>query len=367
MAKRTDSCMLGLMSMARFGRTIVFVFALWLFGGGWADAKAPLDYVVYISNERSGDVTALDGVTFMPIATWPVGKRPRGLHLSPDGQTLYVAVSGSPRLGPGADPERARNAKADKSADGIAAIDTQTGVVRRKLDVGSDPEEFALSADGRTVYASNEDEARATAWDITTGKKIFTAIVSEEPEGVALHPTRAEVYVTCEALGDVFILDATTGAVRSSVRVGGRPRSVAFARDGALACVPVEGKAEVAIIDTASQRLVSTIAVRSPGALPMGAVMAHDGRELFVSNGRGNTVAVIDVERREVVATIPVGERAWGIGLSPDGKKLFTANGGSNDVSVVDVASRKEIKRVPVGDGPWGVAIGVGSRESARR
>jgi DNA-binding beta-propeller fold protein YncE len=30
------------------------------------------------------------------IATIPVGKRPRGIHVSPDGKTVYVAVSGTP-------------------------------------------------------------------------------------------------------------------------------------------------------------------------------------------------------------------------------------------------------------------------------
>src|SRR3712207_9575355 len=33
-------------------------------------------------------------------ATIPVGKRPRGIHASPDGGTLYVALSGSPITGP---------------------------------------------------------------------------------------------------------------------------------------------------------------------------------------------------------------------------------------------------------------------------
>src|SRR6266545_7529 len=58
-----------------------------------------------------------------------------------------------------------------------------------------------------------------------------------------------------------------------------------------------------------------------------------------------------------IVATIPVGNRAWGIALDPSGSKLYTANGASNDVSVVDVKSRKELRRIKAGDGPWGIAI----------
>jgi YVTN family beta-propeller protein len=88
----------------------------------------------------------------------------------------------------------------------------------------------------------------------------------------------------------------------------------------------------------------------------MGTVMARDGKELYVSTGRGNTVAVIDTEKNAVATTIPVGNRAWGIALGPSGSKLYTANGASNDVSVVDVKSRKELRRIKAGDGPWGIA-----------
>src|SRR4051812_27299188 len=38
----------------------------------------------YISNERSGDLTVVDLSTNQPIATIPVGKRPRGVHISAD-------------------------------------------------------------------------------------------------------------------------------------------------------------------------------------------------------------------------------------------------------------------------------------------
>ena len=89
----------------------------------------------------------------------------------------------------------------------------------------------------------------------------------------------------------------------------------------------------------------------------MGTAVSRDGKELYVSTGRGNMIAIIDTAKNEVMATIPVGNRVWGIALDPSGSKLYTANGASNDVSVVDVKSRKELRRIKVGDGPWGVAI----------
>ena len=89
----------------------------------------------------------------------------------------------------------------------------------------------------------------------------------------------------------------------------------------------------------------------------MGTAISQDGKELYVSTGRGNAVTIINTEKNDVATTIPVGNRAWSIALDPSGSKLYTANGASNDVSVVDVKSRKELRRIKVGDCPWGIAI----------
>ncbi len=71
-----------------------------------APAKSS-SYFVYVSNERSGDVSVIDGATDAVVATFGVGKRPRGIHVTPDGRRILVTLSGSPRMTPGVDTERA--------------------------------------------------------------------------------------------------------------------------------------------------------------------------------------------------------------------------------------------------------------------
>ncbi len=51
-------------------------------------------YLVYVSNEASGDLTVIDPDQSEPVATIQLGKRPRGIHAF--GNLLYVALSGSP-------------------------------------------------------------------------------------------------------------------------------------------------------------------------------------------------------------------------------------------------------------------------------
>src|ERR1700722_3548833 len=124
---------------------------------------AAASYQIFVSNERSGDVTIIDGGDFKVVGTIPVGKRPRGIHVSPDGKTVYVALSGTPIEGPPAldaqgnpilkkntktDDDDDDDSKADKSADGIGIVDVATGKLTGKISAGSDPEEFVLSKDG---------------------------------------------------------------------------------------------------------------------------------------------------------------------------------------------------------------------------
>ena len=124
----------------------------------------------------------------------------------------------------------------------------------------------------------------------------------------------------------------------------------------ARAYAACENGGYVAVIDARSHKLLSKIQLPT-GSLPMGTAVSRDGKELYVSTGRGNAIAIIDTEKNELATTVPVGNRVWGIALDPTGSKLYTANGASNDVSVVDLKSRKELRRIKVGDGPWGIAI----------
>src|SRR4029077_21277923 len=309
-----------------------------------ATRPEPPSYLVFVSNERSGDVTVIDGTTDDVVGTFPVGKRPRGIHATPDGRRLFVTLSGSPRMAPGLDENRA---PADKRADGLGVIDPAARKLIDHWHIGSDPEQFAISRDGKFAFIANEDNASASIVDLDSGQSRGKIKVSEEPEGVGVNPSNGEVYVTCEEKGEVFAFDPDQQRGIAKIDTGGRPRSVAFSPDGYRAYVACENGGYVAVIDARSHDLISKIQLPT-GSLPMGTAISSDGKELYVSTGRGNAVAIIDTQKNKVprapllsaggegegeesiVAMIPVGNRAWGIALDPSGSKLYTANGASN-------------------------------------
>jgi len=148
-------------------------------------AALPKGPRVYVSNEGSGDVTVIDIASGTAVATFPVGKRPRGIQRSPDGSRVYVALSGSVAQPPGA---TGAPPPSDTAAHGIGVIDTARLAVVDRMPAGSDPEQLALSKDGAKLYVANEDAATASVIDIASRRVEATLKVGEEPEGVAASP-----------------------------------------------------------------------------------------------------------------------------------------------------------------------------------
>ncbi|MBT9461344.1 MAG: hypothetical protein IV084_06740, partial [Rugosibacter sp.] len=69
------------------------------------------------------------------------------------------------------------------------------------------------------------------------------------------------------------------------------------------------------------------------------------------------SVSVIDVASQQIIATVPVGNRPWGLAVTPDDSHVYVANGRSNSVSVIHAETRQITATIPVGDAPWGVVI----------
>src|SRR5437588_204440 len=114
----------------------------------------------YVSTEDDGTVTVIETQRLTALATVTVGKRPRGLVLSPDGASLYVALTGLPKCPPPIPEKRCAKLPRDRQADGVAVIDTATLKQTRLLKGVSDPERVEISRDGHSLFVTDEDAAR---------------------------------------------------------------------------------------------------------------------------------------------------------------------------------------------------------------
>src|SRR5436853_7658196 len=86
----------------------------------------------YVSNEHDGTISVINTTTDKVISTIRVGGRLRGIHLSQNGRTVYVAMT---------DPANLRGSELER----IVAVDAATGRVMARYPAGSDPEQFAIN------------------------------------------------------------------------------------------------------------------------------------------------------------------------------------------------------------------------------
>lgn len=294
----------------------------------------------YVSSEKDDALTLIDTRTLAVKGTIATCKRGRHIQRLPDGK-LMVACTDS------------------NAAD---VIDPATGKSVRRVPLGDEPEAFDLSPDGKTIYVSNEDEAEASFVDAATGRVLQSIKVGQEPEGVKVSADGKTLYVTSEVASMVHVIDVASAKVVKNVKVGKRPRRMAITPDGKELWVTNELDASVSIVSTADHSVVGSIKFAVKGARaedisPVGITMTKDGKRAFVSLGKANHVAFIDVPGRKVTDLVLVGKRAWNVTLDKAEQRLWVVNGMSDDVTVVDVAGAKAVKSIPVGRVPYGVVI----------
>ena len=89
---------------------------------------------------------------------------------------------------------------------------------------------------------------------------------------------------------------------------------------------------------------------------------ALDAATLVVANKAEATVSLIDLERAQVVATLPTGVGPHEVGISPDGRFAIVTNYGNretsgNSLTMVDIAAATVVKTINLGEylSPHGV------------
>jgi PQQ-dependent catabolism-associated beta-propeller protein len=296
---------------------------------------------IYVSSEKDNAITVLDGKTYAVTKTIKTGKRPRDMRLSADRTQLYVIASDSKRMD---------------------IIDLAKGAAAGSVPVGEDPEMFDVSPDGKRIVVSNEEGAQLSVIDLATKKKVVAIKVGEEPEGVKFSPDGKKLYATSEVANMVHVIDPSTNKVVADVVAGNRPRRFAITPDGGEVWVTNELGASVTVVDGKANTVKATVDFKPKGfrtedVTPVGIAMTKDGKTAYVTLGRANHVAVVDVATRAIKDYVLVGKRAWGATLNRAENRLFVVNGLSDDVSIVDTSNNKVIKSVPVGRVPHTVVV----------
>jgi YVTN family beta-propeller protein len=105
----------------------------------------------------------------------------------------------------------------------------------------------------------------------------------------------------------------------------------------------------VSVLDLVNLRADRTLRV---GDNPTGIAANPRRNEIYAVNTKSGTVSVIDASSNSVVATIPIHREPYFISVDAAGGRAYVANSGSNSVSVIDLDTRREIAAVGTGEQP---------------
>jgi len=332
---------------SRFLSCLVFLFPL----AGCAH-RAPGGERLFVSDDLGSVVVGIDLPTGGVADRIATSGRPRGMTVSPDHATLYVALSAAADAEDDEDQDKAGAAR----VDGVATIDVASARVLRVLPAGKDPVRVAISRDGRTLFVANQAGGAITEIAADGSGKPRTAAVCETPEGLAPGYDGKALFVACVDSDRVAMVDPRTLHILRKIRVRGGPRAALAAHDGQHIYIATDnGRLAILSADGKVERTLD-LTRDADDVRAAGMVEAPDGH-LFVTTGRYGAVVEVDPKAGTIVRAIAhVGTEPMGIGISADGATLVTANGASGDVSLISRSSAKIIRKLNIGKRPWDVA-----------
>ncbi|AYF98944.1 InlB B-repeat-containing protein [Protaetiibacter intestinalis] len=270
---------------------------------------------LYTGNNSAHTVSVVDTAAGVALDTIDIDATAGALAISPDGRTLYVSryVSGM-------------------GSYGVSVIDTATGTVSATISFPEYMSRMAVSPDGARLYAVMNGSGRIRVIDTATNTEIGDDIsLGYGIPGIAVSPDSTSLYVLSRSADDqLLVFDTATFTVTRAAQIAGTPYQLDLSPDGRTAFVLEPTGGELLVIDTAS------LATRD--RITVGDVWNHqastpDGAMVYLVSS--DTVAIVDVDAGDVVATLPTtGEGSLSPAVSPDGTAVYVPSlrGGSVDV-----------------------------------
>ncbi|GAB4029068.1 alkaline phosphatase family protein [Spirosoma gilvum] len=264
-----------------------------------------------------------------------------------------------------------------QSTQSITLIDAQTEQIVDTAKVGKAYLGLAFSDDEKWVYASGGNDNKILVYKLDNGDlQVDEPIVLGKPWPVKISPAglsvddaKSRLYVVTKEDSSLYTVDTKTRKTIQKMNLGAAAYTCLLSPNKTELFVSLWGGAKVLVINTATLAITAEIATnKNPNDL----LLTRDGKYLFVANGNDNTVALIDVTKRQVVETLtaslfpnaPVGTTPNGLALSDDENTLYIANADNNCLAVFDVTRKGHSQSsgfIPTGWYPTAVKV-IGSK-----
>ena len=322
-----------------------------------AIAAGPPRDVLVVLNKSDNTASIVDVASKQTLATIPVGLAPHEAETVPGGRVVVVsnygtaekpgrsltvldlqskAAVGTVYLAPGSRPHGLRalsNGKVLVTAEGAKELVVADPLHRRvlqRISIGREVSHMVVATpDDARAFVANIGSGSVTAVDLAAGKVIADIPTAEGAEGIDIRPGAPEVWVANRAANTLSVIDTSRLAVVATIPAKEVPIRVKFTPDGQRALVSCAKTGDVAVFDAASRREIRRISIDReavPGSadrlfstrfgkspVPVGILVAPDGKRAWVASSNADVVSVIDLEKLAVVDRIATGREPDGM------------------------------------------------------
>jgi YVTN family beta-propeller protein len=182
-------------------------------------AVTPDDSTVLVTNWCSWTMSVVNVKSARLVSTIPIsGGYPRGIAVSPDSRTAFVAVMGSQRIakvdlasrkvstfahtgnGPRhivISPDGRYLYVTNNTSGTVSKVDAGNGQVLKTVSTGRQPRSMAISSDGLAVYVVNYESSTVSKLRTSDLKQLDRLPTDSHPIGIAYEPTTGSVWVAC--------------------------------------------------------------------------------------------------------------------------------------------------------------------------
>jgi DNA-binding beta-propeller fold protein YncE len=212
----------------------------------------------------------------------------------------------------------------------LVIVDPDAGDVVSAIETGQDVSHMvAVSADAARAYVTNIGSGTTTALDLVAGRKLGDIATGAGSEALAVTPNGRDLWVAARAAGEIAIVDTATLAILARLPLPGIPIRIVMTPDGATALVTCAGSSELVAYDVATRTVRARAKVDVPlapdaagrpfarlapgSALPVGLLVARDGRSAFVAATMGDRVVQYSIPTLAPLRVIEVGGEPDGL------------------------------------------------------
>lgn len=253
----------------------------------------------------------------------------------------------------------------NSDAEMVSVIDGEKGVVVREVKVDAEPCDIAIDAKGELIAVSHEERRGEVSFLNRKDLSVKSKSLLVEPEDgrascffLAFSNNSKKLYAANRYSGSLFVVDVQKARVIKEISLPHgrdfRLEGAVLSPDGALLYLPNGVGGEILVVDAETDKTLETIAIEGVASA---VAFSADGDRLYVANGLGPSLDVIDIKTRAVIKRIPVGNDPSGVEVSKDGRYIFVSNKMSYDVEKIDAALLKKTANIPVGMYPSDIVV----------